>query len=57
MIPQYLTEDIYSSNRKIKYGTKGERVYIVSNRYPAVIVQKENGIRFACSVHKLKLKP
>jgi hypothetical protein len=53
MIPQYLKEDVVSFNRKKIYGRQGERVFIIKNLHPVVIVSNEYGERFPCHVNQL----
>lgn len=52
----YLISDVISSNKKKIYGKKGERVYIVANHHPAVIVCNENGEKYSTNINNLKLK-
>jgi len=53
MIWMYLKNDVISFNRKTIYGRQGERVVVVSNRHPAMIVRSETGNSFSCSVDDL----
>lgn len=53
MIWVYLKEDIISMNKKIVYGEQGERVVIISNRHPAMIVCNEKGEKYTCHYSKL----
>ena len=53
MIPQYLKQDIISFNKKTVYGRQGERVFIIKNLHPVVIVSNEYGERFSCHVNEL----
>lgn len=54
MIWMYLIEDVVSNNKKTIYGKKGDKVYIVSNHYPAVIVCNEKGNKFTTKIKNLK---
>ena len=51
---QYLINDVLSHNKKTKYGKKNDRVYIVANHHPAVIVCNEQGNKFSTSINNLK---
>jgi hypothetical protein len=51
---QYLINDVLSHNRKIKYGKKNDKVYIVANHYPAAIVCNEKGEKYATKIENLK---
>jgi hypothetical protein len=53
MIWVYLTEDIYAMNKKKVYGEQGERVVVVSNRHPAIIVCNAKGEKYTCHFSKL----
>lgn len=53
MIPQYLNEDVISFNKKKVYGRQGERVFIIKNLHPVVLVSNEYGERFSCHVDQL----
>jgi len=50
----YLINDVISYNRKTTYGRSGERVYIIANHHPAVIVCNEKGNKFSTSIKNLK---
>jgi hypothetical protein len=51
---QYLINDVISHNKKMTYGKKNDRVYIVANHHPAVIVCNEKGNKFSTSINNLK---
>lgn len=53
MIWMYLKNDVISYNRKTIYGKQGERVAIISNHHPAILVRSESGNSFSCSVDDL----
>jgi hypothetical protein len=52
----YLINDVKSNNKKTIYGRSGDRVYIISNHYSAVIVSNEQGNKFSTSINNLTLK-
>jgi len=51
----YLINDVKSVNKKTIYGKVGDRVYIIANHHPAVIVCNEKGNKFSTSINNLKL--
>lgn len=51
---QYLINDVISHNMKMTYGKKGDRVYIVANHHPAVIVCNKKGEKYATKIENLK---
>ncbi len=53
---QYLIDNVVSSNKKKIYGKKNERVYIVANHHPAVIVCNEQGEKYSTNINNLKSK-
>jgi hypothetical protein len=52
----YLINDVKSNNKKTIYGRSGDRVYIISNHHPAVLVSNEKGNKFSTSINNLTLK-
>jgi hypothetical protein len=50
----YLINDVISCNKKTIYGRSGDRVYIIANHHPAVIVCNEKGDKFSTSINNLK---
>jgi hypothetical protein len=52
----YLINDVKSNNKKTIYGRSGDRVYIISNHHPAVIVSNEQGNKFSTSINNLTHK-
>lgn len=50
----YLISDVVSINKKMTYGKKGDRVYIVANHHPALIVCNEKGEKFTTKIENLK---
>ena len=49
-----LTEDIYSSSKKLQYGKKEEQVVVVYYLHNVLIVQNSNGFKFP--VHRSKVE-
>jgi hypothetical protein len=49
----WLKSDVISYNRKTIYGVKGERVSIISDHYPAILVKSENGNSFTTTMDNL----
>jgi len=56
MIKMYLINNVISTNKKTIYGRSGERVYIIANHHPALIVCNEKGNKFSTSINNLTLK-
>jgi len=52
----YLINDVLSHNKKMIYGKSGDKVYIIANHHPAVIVCNERGEKYATKIENLKLK-
>ena len=50
----YLINDVLSHNRKMTYGKKNDKVYIVANHHPAIIVCNEKGEKFTTKIENLK---
>jgi hypothetical protein len=50
----YLINDVLSNNKKMMYGKSGDKVYIIANHHPAVIVCNEKGNKFSTSINNLK---
>lgn len=56
MIINYLTKDITSYNNKSTYGFKGEKVIIIANHHPAILVTSlETGNSFSVHFENLSL--
>ena len=54
MIINYLKKDITSNNKKTIYGYKGDRIIIISNHHPAMIVRSfETGNTFSVNVENI----
>lgn len=49
-----LTEDIYSSAKKLLYGKKDEEVVVVADFHNVLIVQNSSGSKFP--VHRSKIE-
>lgn len=49
----YLNTDIYSTKRTL-YGKKGDKVRIISESPPAVVVENEKGGRYAVNEKQIK---
>jgi hypothetical protein len=49
----WLKSDVISYNRKTIYGVQGERVDIISEHIPAVLVRSEKGNSFATTMDNL----
>ena len=45
----YLREDLYSSSGKSKYGSKGDKIKVVSDHDNVIIAENEDGNRFGCN--------
>jgi hypothetical protein len=50
----YLINDVVSRNKKTIYSKSGDKVYIIANHFPAVIVCNEKGNKFSTSINNLK---
>ena len=50
----YLINDVLSNNKKMIYGKSGDKVYIIANHHPAVIVCNEKGDKYSTSINNLK---
>ena len=49
----WLKTDVISYNRKTTYGVQGERVSIISDHDPAILVRSENGNSFTTTMDNL----
>lgn len=56
MLWQYLKTDVISA-KKTLYGTVGDRVVVIANHHPALIVQNEKGDKFSTTFDNLSDKP
>ena len=56
MLWQYLKTDVIGA-KKTLYGTAGDRVVVIANHHPALIVQNEKGDKFSTTFDNLSDKP
>ena len=56
MLWQYLKTDVIGSKRNV-YGLTGDRVMVISNHHPALVVQNEKGDKFSTTYDNLCASP